>query len=124
MFKRKTTSHNMETTSCSSEDLLSTAKKTKIEPPTEADLADFFSTLNKAKNKPAILKITDPYYKDFVPKLSRPEFPKPITELYDPIALTMSYTVLLKETEKVFDSIKVYRLLLLTSYTSINLGYQ
>ena len=81
VFKQKATLSDTETISCASEDSLSTAKKPKIEPPTKAELADFFSSLNRADNKPAILKITAPYYKDFVPKLSKPEFPKPITEL-------------------------------------------
>ena len=95
----------MEATCCSSEDL-STAKKTKLEPSTEVELADFFSAINKAEKKPGILKITDPYYKHFIPKLSTPEFPKPTTELYNATVLTMSYTVLLEEAE-VFDCIKV-----------------
>ena len=113
VFKRKTISKDTETGSCSSGDELNTAKKPKIDPPTEEDLAAFFSILNKAESKPAILKITDPFYKDFVPKLSKPEFPKPITELYKPVALTMSYTVLLEEAEKVFECIKVCKLSLL-----------
>ena len=108
VFKQKTTSSDSDVeAACCSSEYMGTAKKTKLEPPTEAELADFFSAVNKAEKKPAILKITDPYYKHFIPTLSKPEFPKPITELYDPTALTMSYPVLLKESEKVFDSVKV-----------------
>ena len=35
-------------------------------------------------------------------------FPLPITELYNPAALDMEYPDLLKECEKVFDTIKVH----------------
>lgn len=61
----------------------------------------------KATDKPAILKITKPYFKEFIPKLSLSEFPMPITEVYNPATLTMNYHELLKESEKVFESLKV-----------------
>lgn len=82
-------------------------KKPKILPPSEEDINDLYRTLNTAKHKPAILKITKPYYKDFIPKLSQSEFPIPITEAYNPETLTMNYLELLKESEKVFESLKV-----------------
>lgn len=67
----------------------------------------FYKALNEAKRKPAILKITEPFAKTFIPMLSQSVFPLPITELYNPTALDMEYPDLLKECEKVFDSIKV-----------------
>lgn len=63
--------------------------------------------LNSALKNPAILRITQPYAQSFIPKLSLAEFPKPLTELYNPDALRMNYTELLVECEKVFQSITV-----------------
>lgn len=82
--------------------------KPRIPEPSEEELATFYETLNGAKKKPAILKITPPYSKYFVPKLSQATFPQPITDLYNPSALEMDYMELLDECEKQFDLITVY----------------
>ena len=72
-----------------------------------AELDTFYEAINEAKRKPAILKITQPFAKTIIPLLSQFVFPLPITELYEPAALSMMYLDLLKECEKVFDCIKV-----------------
>ena len=99
VFKRKATSDDKETSIVS-------PKKSKVLPPSVDDINAFYSALSEAKDKPAILKITEPYYKNFIPKLSLSEFPMPITEAYNPATLTMNYHDLLKESEKVFESLK------------------
>lgn len=68
----------------------------------------FYEALNKADKKPAILRITKPYFKEYIPKLSQLDFPKPLADLYNPDALSMTYTELLRESEKVLADIKVY----------------
>ena len=97
-FKRKAISDDKETPI--------TSPKKQVLPPSE-DINAFYSALSKATDKPAILKITKPYFKEFIPKLSLSEFPMPITEAYNPATLTMNYHELLKESEKVFESLKV-----------------
>jgi len=67
----------------------------------------FYQELNKANKKPAILKITKPYYKEYIPKSTLLEFPQPIVDLYNPDALSMTYTALLRESEKIVTDIKV-----------------
>ena len=81
----------------------------KIPQPTAAEINTFYGILNSANKKPAILKIIQPYAESFIPKLSKAQFPKPITELYDPEALKMDYIELLTECERVFDLISVSR---------------
>lgn len=84
-----------------------TVRKRQIPPPTEDEISAFYSTIDGAKKKPAILKLIQPYAEFFIPKLSKAEFPKPMTELYNTEALTMNYTELLAECERVFDLIAV-----------------
>jgi len=50
--------------------------------------------------------------------ISLSEFPMPITEAYNPTTLTMNYHDLLIESEKVFESLKVY--VISCSYTIFN----
>lgn len=73
--------------------------------PSEQELDLFYEELNKANKKPAILRITKPYFKEYIPTL---DFPKHLTDLYNPDALSMTYTELLRESEKVVTDIKVY----------------
>lgn len=82
-------------------------KKRKIPEPTTEEIEVFYSAINRASKKPAILKVTMPYAKSFVPKLCLSEFPKPLLELYNPEALKMNYLELLSECEKIFSSINV-----------------
>ena len=70
-----------------------------VAPPSNSDLNCFFESISKAKNKPAILKITPPYSKEFIPTLSLATYPKPIMELYNPAALELRYHDLLTECE-------------------------
>ena len=78
-----------------------------VGPPSNSDLNCFFESISKAKNKPAILKITPPYSKEFIPTLSLAMYPKPIMELYNPAALELRYHDLLTECEKTINAVKV-----------------
>ena len=79
-----------------------------ITPPSESDMSIFFKKISEAKAKPAILKITLPYAHNFIPILSNPKFPAPLTELYNTDMLNSSYLDLIWECEKVFESLKVF----------------
>jgi len=74
-----------------------------------------YSTINKAINKPGILRVVKPFAKNFVPKMMLPDYPKPITGLYNPSALLLKYPELLKECETVCMSYKVLLYILYTS---------
>jgi hypothetical protein len=66
-----------------------------------------FFKISTAKNKPAILRVIPPYSNEFIPKYSTGLFPKPITELYNPDMLHENYVTLIKECEKLFNSVKI-----------------
>ena len=66
-----------------------------------------FSTVNQATNKPAILRIVQPFAANFVPTVTLSTYPKLLTELYDQSALSLSYPELLKKCETVYHSYKV-----------------
>ena len=82
-------------------------KSKQIDPPTECELEAFFSALNSSTEKPAILKITPPYSKQFIPKLCNTSLPPPISQLYNPKSLEMDYLALLSECEDVARKLKV-----------------
>jgi hypothetical protein len=75
--------------------------------PSMLEVNKFFEEISKAKNKPSILKITTPYSEQFVPTSSISTFPKPITELYNPNALSWEYIDIVKECERVFSTLQV-----------------
>lgn len=81
--------------------------KHPVPEPTKEEMDRFYRDMNRAKKKPAILKIIQPYAQEFIPKMSQEQFPRPFGELYDPEALKMTYTKLLDECERVFKSIVV-----------------
>lgn len=82
-------------------------RRLDVTPPSDLELNSFFESISRAKTKPAILKITSPYSKEFIPTLSLASYPKPIMELYNPAALELRYHELLTECEKTVRSIKV-----------------
>lgn len=73
----------------------SKVRKQKVAEPTDEEIDNFNTVLNGAKRKPGILKITPPFAEQFVPKMSLAQFPKPLTDLYNPEALKFTYTELL-----------------------------
>ena len=75
-----------------------------VDSPTESELGGFFEALNESKEKPAILKISPPYHKQFVHDKS---LPSPISQLYDPDTLALAYLPLLAKCEEVTRTLKV-----------------
>ena len=76
-------------------------KSQDVNPPTELELEEFYQTLNSSKVKPAILKITPPYSKEFIPQSHNKTLPLPISQLYDPETLQLDYLSQLKKFEVV-----------------------
>ena len=75
---------------------------------TEDELEKFYHALNSSKIKPAILKITPPYSKEFIPRSTDPSLPLPISQLYDPETLELGYLCLLKKCEEVARGLRVW----------------
>ena len=57
-------------------------------------------SIQQANKKPAILRITKPYFKEYISKLSQLDLPKRFVDFYNPDVLSMIYTELLRESEK------------------------
>lgn len=85
----------------------STSSEKPLLEPSNEEQEKFFATLNQASVTPAILRIMLPYAKDHAPKITLPSFPKPISELYDPATLMLTYPELLTECERVYGLYKV-----------------
>ena len=78
----------------------------KIPRPTETELESFYSSISEAKKKTAVLSITPPFVKEFIPHLSLSTYPKPLMEYYNPATLDMKYPDLLNKCETVYESIE------------------
>lgn len=89
----------------SDESQVSTSRKIDLTLDSEQQM--FFKQINRAKNKPAILKIINPYADNFIPTPCLPSFPKPLTDLYNPAALQMEYLDLIHECEQLFLTLQV-----------------
>ena len=69
--------------------------------PSDEKLKHFYQSLNLCKSKPAILSIVPPYDEKYKPALLSDNFPKILTELYDPSKIEMNYLDLCKLGENV-----------------------
>ena len=85
----------------------SESSRKPIPVPSEAELDEFYKTLNSSTDKPAILKITPPYSKQFIPLVSSTALPSPMSQLYDPDALGMDYLSLIRKCEEIASNIEV-----------------
>ena len=83
-------------------------KKVKIFPePTEEELNSFFSYLNKAPSKPAILSIVPEFSDKYVPKQYGKELPVLLTELSDSTTYELPFNELLIKCRQLKKNIKV-----------------
>ena len=83
-------------------------KKVKIFPEhTEEELNSFFSNLNKAPSKPAILSIVPEFSDKYVPKQYGKELPVLLTELSDSTTYELPFNELLIKCKQLKKNIKV-----------------
>ena len=68
---------------------------------TEEEKEAFYRELSLADTKPAILSLIPEYSHAYIPKISLPEFPLPLTALYNPNFLKLGYDELLHKCESV-----------------------
>ena len=80
---------------------------TMIHAPNEEKLQTFLNKINGAKAKPAILKITQPFASQFIPKSSTSVLPVLLSEYYNSEALHKDYLSLLDMCESVYPMIQV-----------------
>ena len=64
--------------------------------PTDDEMKLFFRNLSCCGTKPAILSLIPDYANEYVPKISLPNFPQPLTSLQKPDYLKLNYYDLLK----------------------------
>ncbi len=69
--------------------------------PTKKEKDSFYKELSQAGTKPAILSLIPGYSSSYVPKTFLPEFPLPLTALYDPNCLKLSFDELLKKCDSI-----------------------
>ena len=101
---------NFNKEKCTSDDPPSMNKRvlsTAIDTPNDEKLQSFLNKLNGAKAKPAILKITQPYDEQFIPKSSTLLLPVLLSEFYSPEALHKDYLSLLQLCESTYPMIQV-----------------
>lgn len=67
----------------------------------------FYETLNSSDVKPAILKITPPHSKQFIPLMTNESLPQPVSQLYEPSTLELDYLALLSRCEEIAKGLKV-----------------
>ena len=67
--------------------------------PTTDEMNGLYQKLSQTKSKPGILSLIPKYSSNYVPITSLPEFPQPLTLLYDPNNLKLKYHELLKKCE-------------------------
>ena len=105
---------NTAQSTCSTRTSVSTSQTTSIvyAAATEEQEAKCFATLNIAVGKAIVLRLVPPYAKELVPKITLPSYPKPITDLYDPAALLLTYPDLLTKCKRVYALYKVLYILL------------
>ena len=71
-------------------------KDAQIHKPTENELNQFFVNLLKTEGRPVLLSHTPGFSDLYVPIYGLPNFAKPLTDLFDSNAMTLSYPDLLQ----------------------------
>ena len=69
--------------------------------PTDAEMEQFFNNLSLCGTKPAILSLVSPHSDTYVPKVSLPTFPQPLTSLRNPGNCKLNYLDLLEACDNV-----------------------
>lgn len=103
----------------SSPEALSGAASSKVPVPicTEEEVRELYKNLSKCDVKPSILSLIPEYSDSYVPKASIPQFPRPLSLLYDPNFLKLSYPELLEKCEHVDVSVSSQMSLLVEKET-------
>ena len=77
---------------------------TQIPKPTEGELHQCFVNLSKTEGKPVLLSTIPDFSDSYIPVSHLPNFPKPLTELFDPTVMTLSYPELPQQCEELYNN--------------------
>ena len=69
--------------------------------PTDAEMEQFFNNLSLCGTTPAVLSLVSPHSDIYVPKVSLPTFPKPLTSLCNTANCKLNYPDLLEACDNV-----------------------
>jgi hypothetical protein len=75
--------------------------------PSPSRIKTFFDQLHKCKSHAAILSITTPYNKDFLPKTDLSSLPEPLTQLYSAELNSVEYQDLLAKSIDIFQKMNI-----------------
>ena len=75
-----------------------------VSQPTQDEIQQLYVNLSKIDRKPVLLSHTEGFSDPFIPASELPNFPKPLSELFDENATTMSYPDLLQRCDEVYNS--------------------
>ena len=75
-----------------------------VSQPTQDEIQQLYINLSKTDGKPVLLSHTEGFSDPFIPASELPNFPKPLSELFDENATTMSYPDLLQRCDEVYNS--------------------
>ena len=74
-------------------------------PPTDTDLSVLHSQLSTTSGKPVMLSHTEGFSDPYIPTARLPNFPKSLTELFDPNTIALAYPELLQKCDEVYDNL-------------------
>ena len=78
--------------------------------PQESAIAKFFRQLStKTSGKPVILSLVPEYADAYIPKTLTSNFPRPLSELFDPNTVNLTFDELLTKCEEVYDTFTITR---------------
>ena len=80
----------------------------RISKPTENEITGFFySQLSKTLGRPVILSLIPGYSDAYVPASQLSDYPKPLTDLFDPSAETLTFDDLTIKCKEIYDNLVV-----------------
>ena len=74
-------------------------------PPTDTDLFVLHSQLSTTSGRPVMLSHTEGFSDLYIPTARLPNFPKSLTELFDPNAIALAYPELLQNCNEIYDNL-------------------
>lgn len=78
-----------------------------VKEPSDLEKKTFFMALSKTSGKPAVLSLVSEHCEPYVPLVESGKIPRPLTSLFNPDYLSLSYPDLLVKCEDVYDSYRV-----------------
>ena len=78
-----------------------------IEKPSDNQIANFYCKLSETSGKPVILSLVPAYSDLYVPACQLPDYPLPLTELFDPSTQALTFDELTIKCKEIYDNVIV-----------------